>query len=131
MPRKTVLAWIMAISASLASGGCDDLNGGGDGGVNGDGGTPTCPGGVDKSVSLQTAVSLEAGKEVEGFICPLRDQDYYKVVMPSDGLLRVELQAYVQATKVELTYLIIKEDGTTVTSAPSSTCLQGRRRAGR
>jgi hypothetical protein len=89
-----------------------------DGGTE-EGGTASCPGGIDKSVDTQTAVALEAGKEVQGHVCPVKDQDFYKVAVPAGArLLHLKLQSTVQVTNVQLTYLILDSKGTTAGTAP-------------
>jgi hypothetical protein len=109
----------MVAAACLVLGaGCSEEVKRGDGGIE-EGGTASCPGGIDKSVDPATAVKLEAGKEVTGYVCPVKDQDFYKVTVPAGSrLLKIELQATVDVTNVQLTYLILDASGKTAGTAP-------------
>jgi hypothetical protein len=72
---------------------------------------------VDKSVDWKTAISLEAGKDAQGFVCPVKDQDFFKITVPAGTrLLHLQLQGSVSVTNVELTYLILREAGGTTTT---------------
>ncbi len=93
-----------------------------DGGEDGIESNYVCQGGYDKSVDWDTAEPLAAGTKVTGFICPVRDQDFFKINIPAgSNLLRIELAHSVDTTQLNLSYLVMKIDGveeTVVGSAP-------------
>ena len=114
-PRAALVAvWLAAACITPA---CDDNNSNGDGGIE-ELGSTTCPGGVDKSVDIASAIPLTSGKEVQGFVCPLRDQDYFKVTNNDKSLLHLKIRQTVDVTPVSVTYLILDKDGKTVGTAP-------------
>jgi hypothetical protein len=115
MRRTQVLGLALAASALCALLLSCDSSSNSDGGIQ-DGGTLTCPLGADKSIDWATAVTLDEGKEVTGTVCPVKDEDWYKVTLPAGKkLLHVKLQNTVQTTTVKLTYTIFKV-------TPSNSC---------
>lgn len=106
-------AFALFLAFFLTVGGCSDSSKKGDGGIADDFIAPvTCPEGVDPSVDVDTAIDLAEGKETSDYICPRKDADYYKVVIPAGkGLLRINLQHTAAVTQVNLTYRIVKLEG--------------------
>ena len=57
----------------------------------------------------------------ERFICPLTDQDWYRLSLPSSAdLIRVRLEQSGPAPAVNPVYTVFAEDGTTVLAAPNA-----------
>lgn len=118
---SSALFWGIVVFVLFAIG-CSKNGSNNDGGITPDAFDPAnCPGGVDKSTSIATAVELAAEEITTGYICPRNDYDFYKITVPSaENLLRINLQHTAPITNVNLTYLIMKEDETVVSTAPTN-----------
>jgi hypothetical protein len=124
--RRPQGSLIAGIVLALSTFGCNGSNSSDDGGNEDPTTTCTVAGSLDKSTNMATATDLAEGKEVTGYICPTKDQDYFKITIPTGSkLLRVKLSASVADTAVQLTYRIVKAGGssgsdeTSVATAPT------------
>ncbi|MCA9671141.1 MAG: pre-peptidase C-terminal domain-containing protein [Myxococcales bacterium] len=116
-----LLALLVGGALALASVSCDSNGVQGDGGPPGDVPQGSCTGGIDKSIDISTAISLPAGEEHTGYICPTGDLDYFKVtVNAGDRLLRIELTNTAAVGTVQPTYLVLDPNEKTVAQAPST-----------
>ena len=60
----------------------DSGNNDSDGGSNREFAAPTCPDGVDTAVDFSTAFTTELGKAITEYLCPVADNDFFKVDVP-------------------------------------------------
>jgi hypothetical protein len=66
----------------------------------------------DEQSHPEDAVSITAGEEHEGFICPRGDRDWYGIEIPAgETILNVSLQMAISLSPVELTYAVFSVDG--------------------
>ncbi|MBW2278729.1 MAG: hypothetical protein JRF63_14655, partial [Deltaproteobacteria bacterium] len=100
-----------AFGRSVASLGCSLLLavgfgcGSGDGDGDGGGTTPECD--RDESEGMETSVPLMIGDEVEGYLCPQEDEDWYTVELEAGfTLLGVDLRMSTAISPVEPTYAV-------------------------
>ena len=118
MPTRTAFGlspFALILAASL---GC-----GGGSGADANPGVPECQ--RDESEGPESAVSVTVGQQVEGYLCPVEDEDWYLVELPSGtGLLGVELSMSSTITPVEPTYSVWSMNGAgepdTVAAAPAA-----------
>lgn len=62
---------------------------------------------IDKNIDFDTSSELAADTQIEGYICPKTDRDYYKVTVPAGGkLLKLSLAYVTTAPKLNMTYTI-------------------------
>jgi hypothetical protein len=121
MRQSRVVLCFLSVILALLVGACEETSRTGDGGE-GDWGTETCPGGVDKSIDFKTAIDLAEKTEVEGHVCPTGDRDFYKITVPTGKkLLRVKLNHSVTKSPVALTYQLFNSAEQPVGLAPEWT----------
>ncbi len=86
--------------------GCGDGGDGGDGGNNNGQG---CPG--NTNVDATSATDLPEGTPATGYLCPVRNQHWYRITVP-DGhpLVAVDLHNNTPLTAVRLTYTLRQSD---------------------
>lgn len=92
----------LSLALLLAAGfGCSGNSGDSDGG----GSTPECD--RDESEGPDSAIPLMIGEEVEGYLCPIEDEDWYTVELESGySLLGVDLAMSSAISGVDLTYTL-------------------------
>jgi hypothetical protein len=67
---------------------------------------------TDLNFSAETADDLALATEVSGFLCPQRDDDFYRIQVPNDGtVMRVHLYMTTNITPIEPAYTILTGDG--------------------
>ncbi len=116
-------SFILALAA-LGCGESESVDDGGTGWTP----TPSCPNGVDPAVDLASALSLSEGATAKGHVCPAGDKDYFKITVPSGKkLVKIDLQAVVANTPVDLTYRLMDSQGGLVAQAPIWTASGPRR----
>ncbi len=70
---------------------------------------------VDTNLDVDSADELTAGAQVDGFLCPTRDTDYYAFGVPDDrSIVVVHLWMDAAITAVEPGYTVLREDGSAV-----------------
>ncbi|MEM1348821.1 MAG: hypothetical protein AAGI01_09715, partial [Myxococcota bacterium] len=80
----------------------------------------------DEFVDEATAGALTLGTELEGYICPQADVDWYKFTMPaSDRILSVDLRPTNALSPVQLTYAIRDLSQDKVVAQPNASDLDG------
>ncbi len=103
--RNGLIGAAMAgLLVAMTAGGC-----GGDSGVDANQGVPECQ--RDESEGPDTAVDVTVGQQIEGYLCPKEDEDWYRVELsPDTGLLEVNLAMTSTITPVEPTYSVWSMD---------------------
>ena len=73
---------------------------------------PTCD--FDRSEDVASAVSLAVGQDVEGFVCPVEDQDWYRFSTGTDPRVTIRLEMTSAISPVSPTYGVVDADGVAV-----------------
>lgn len=107
-PRSLLALCLCALACSETGG-----DGNGDGGLHSEATvTASCPAGVDRSVNVDTAIALQPNEEVQDYICPRRDKDFYAIEVPAgQRLLHIKLQHGNPISQLNLTYVLLRDEG--------------------
>ncbi len=110
------LSWWFLAALAVAAG-CDGA--GDDDSSADDDGESSCP--WDDNEGPDTAQTLDLGASVEGYICPLGDQDWYAVEIPAGSdLLTVQLELDAPLSPLGVTYTVYGNGGVDAVASPSS-----------